>query len=237
MDSSTRVGGRGPGGAGISGKSLGVFTLLFFLAWGLRATVLFPLDQRVEPPLLRAVYAHGWKFAVWVLPAFVYVRAVAGRDPLAYMKLTTRPRRRGLFAAACASVLFFAAVILFESFTAGKNLDSLYRSTLPAFALTALGVSVSPVFEEILFRGFFLQAFRERMGFRGANLLAAALFVFVHWPHWLWAAGRPAWLVPVSASIFVLGVFLGLVLRWTDSLWPCVVVHVVNNVLASYLRA
>lgn len=239
MESSTGAGvaGRGPGRAGVSGGSLAVFILLFFAVWGLRATVLFPLDQRVEPPALRAVYGHAWKFAVWVVPAFVYVRARLGRPPLRFMKLTTRPRAKGVALAAAAAVLFFAGIILFEAFTSGRNLGPLYRAGLPAVAATLLAVAVSPVWEEIMFRGFLLNALWERAGFWRANLLTALLFVLVHWPHWLWAGGWRPSLVAVSASIFILALFLGLVLRWTNSLWPCVFVHVANNFLSSFLRA
>lgn len=234
MDSSKRAGEAGRGA--VAGGPLAVFILLFFLVWGLRATVLFPLDGRIESTALRAVYAHGWKFAVWVLPAFVYARAVAGRPPLKFMKLTTRPRAKGLWYAAAASALFFGGIILFESLTSGKHLGALYGAGPAAIAAAALAVAVSPVFEEILFRGFLLNALWERAGFWRANLLTALLFVLVHWPHWLWTGGWQAWLAPVSVSIFILGLFLGLVLRWTNSLWPCVLVHVVNNFLSHFLR-
>ncbi|HWS55688.1 MAG TPA: CPBP family intramembrane glutamic endopeptidase [Pyrinomonadaceae bacterium] len=238
MDSVSGAGFAGRrAGAGVSGRSLFVFVLLFFAVWALRATVLFPLDERVEPPWLRAVYGHAWKFAVWVVPAYVYVRARSRRRPLEYMKLTTRPRAKGLLAAAVAAVLFFAGVILFEGFTSGRNLNPLWRAGLPAALSTLLAVAVSPVMEEILFRGFLLNALRERAGFWTANLLTALLFVLVHWPHWLWAGGWRPSLVAVSASILILALFLGLVLRWTNSLWPCVLVHVFNNFLSSFLRA
>lgn len=239
MDSVSGTGfaGRGSWGARGSGRPLFVFVLLFFAVWALRATVLFPLDQRVDSPALRAAYGHAWKFAVWVVPAFVFVRAWMGEPPLRYLKLTTRPRAKGLAVAAAAGLLFFSGIILFESFTSGRNLGPLYRAGLPAVVSTALAVSVSPVWEEILFRGFLLNALWERAGFWRANLLTALLFVLVHWPHWLWAGGFQPSLVPVSASVLILGLFLGLVLRWTNSLWPCVLLHAFNNFLSSFLRA
>ena len=74
------------------------------------------------------------------------------------------------------------------------------------------------------------------MGFLRADLLTSALFVLAHWPYWLWANGFSASMMVTSLSIFVLAVFLGHVLRWTNSLWPCVAVHVFNNFLNGFLR-
>ena len=39
----------------------------------------------------------------------------------------------------------------------------------------------------------------------------------------------------MSLSVFVVGVLLGYLLRLTGSLWPCVTVHVLNNISVSLL--
>lgn len=213
-----------------------VYLSLFFCVWALRATALFFVDENIRTDFGKAVYSNAVKLLVWVLPAFLYLKLYERRRPLRYLKLSTRPALNGLALAALASILFFSAVVIFERFTSGRNLESLYRASASAIGLALLSVLVSPLLEEILFRGFVLGELRERMSFLRADLLSAALFVLAHWPYWLWANGFSKAMLGTSLSIFILAVFLGYVLKWTNSLWPCVAVHVFNNFLNAFLR-
>jgi uncharacterized protein len=213
-----------------------VYLLLFFCAWALRATVLFFVDEGLRSDFGKAVYSNAVKLLVWVLPVFLYLKFYEKRRPLPYLKLTTRPEAKGLALAALGSVVFFAAVVVFERFTSGRNLASLYKASPPVVGLSLLSVAVSPLLEEIMFRGFVLREFWERTGFLRADVLASALFVLAHWPYWLWANGLSKAMLATSLSIFILSLFIGYVLKWTNSLWPCVAVHVFNNFLNSFLR-
>jgi uncharacterized protein len=91
------------------------------------------------------------------------------------------------------------------------------------------------LFEEILFRGFVLQQLCARLRFWPANLLTAALFMLAHLPHWLWTRG-PALSVWLDlAAVFGLACLFGYVVRRSDSLWPGVITHLVNNFLVAVL--
>lgn len=218
-------------------SALFLYLALFFCVWALRATVFFFVDEGIRTDFGKAVYSNAVKLLVWVVPVLLYLKFYEGRGPLRYLKLTTRPKPRGLALAALAAAVFFAAVVIFERLTSGRNLQSLYAASPPAVALTLLSVSASPVLEEIMFRGFVLGELWERVSFLRADLLASALFVLAHWPYWLWANGFGKVMLGTSLSIFVLSVFLGYVLKWTNSLWPCVAVHLFNNFLNAFLRA
>jgi uncharacterized protein len=92
----------------------------------------------------------------------------------------------------------------------------------PAEAVTAvlLVVIVAGVLEEMLFRGF-LQMSLERNGPPGkAVAVTAAVFSLLHFNPW--------W----EVQIFALGIALG-VLAWRGrSIWPCVVIHGLNNAIS-----
>jgi hypothetical protein len=116
-----------------------------------------------------------------------------------------------------------------------QSLTPLSRAA-PLVILGTLASSFfSPEFEELLFRGFVLPKLNESLPFWPANLLQAALFAAIHWPNWLWVGGLHWSLVPPSISIFILGVLLGWLTRRTNSIWPAVVVHMVNNFIAAFL--
>jgi CAAX protease family protein len=206
------------------------FVALFFLAWTLRATILYGIDTDIDSEAWRHVYSNAVKFALWVAPAFYYLRRVGAREPLRYLKLTTRPDRKGLPPAAFAVVIYFAIVVLFALFAQGRRAS-------PAVGGVALAsTAVSSLSEEILFRGFLLNQLNERLRFRTANVIAALLFALVHLPNWLWVRGFQAGLLFDLFGVFALALFLGYLLRATNTLWPCVFAHVLNNFLAGLLR-
>ncbi len=92
-------------------------------------------------------------------------------------------------------------------------------------ALTLAVVSIGPLVEELLFRGVLLSALLRRLRAGWAALASAALFALVHLPdlHWLWYA------VP---NLVLLGVVLAWLRLRSGSLWPAVIAHACNNLLA-----
>ena len=212
-----------------------VFILLFFAVWTVRATVLFFVDERIHSEVFSSVYSNAVKFLVWVVPAFVYLRRVERRPALVSLKLTTPINKRGLVYAVVISALYFAATVVFETRVGGKNLDALVAAS-PAAWLRALAfIFFSPISEEILFRGFVLGEFSERLKFWAANLITAVLFTLIHWPFWIWRYGFQGPVLHTSAGIFLLALLLGYVVRLTNSLWPAVALHIANNLLSHFL--
>ena len=80
-----------------------------------------------------------------------------------------------------------------------------------------VGVIFAPIVEEIFFRGFLFQGFRQRYGWVTATLLSSAIF----------AAGHldPVALIPT----FVLGAVLAYVYHRSNSVWPGIILHFLVN--------
>ena len=85
--------------------------------------------------------------------------------------------------------------------------------------LQALAV-VTPLSEELLFRGFALRGMIRSIGPGPAVVATALLFSVLHL--------KPEVMIP----IFITGLALGLLRVKTGSLWPCVVAHAGQNALA-----
>lgn len=92
-------------------------------------------------------------------------------------------------------------------------------------ALTLVVVSIGPLVEEVLFRGLLLSALLRRLRAAWAVLASAAVFALVHLPdlHWLWYA---------LPNLALLGVALAWLRLRSRSLWPSVIAHSCNNLLA-----
>ena len=85
--------------------------------------------------------------------------------------------------------------------------------------LQALAV-VTPVSEEVLFRGFVLRGLLPSIGAGPAVVATALLFSVLHL--------EPQVMIP----IFVTGLALGLLYVRTGSVWPCIAAHAGQNTLA-----
>jgi CAAX protease family protein len=94
------------------------------------------------------------------------------------------------------------------------------KSTVLAIVTGVFVIAVAPPVEEFFFRGFLYQAFRNRIGIAGGSILSGVIFGAIH--------TKPDYFVPLAT----LGTLLALLFEKTDSIWPCILVHAVNNALA-----
>lgn len=98
-------------------------------------------------------------------------------------------------------------------------------SPLLRLLLAVLVVTLGPLVEEVLFRGLLLSALLHRLGRGWAIALSALAFGLVHLPdlNYLWYA------VP---NLILLGVALAWLRLHAASLWPAVLAHGINNLIA-----
>jgi membrane protease YdiL (CAAX protease family) len=91
--------------------------------------------------------------------------------------------------------------------------------------LALLVVSIGPLVEELLFRSVLLSAIARYTGNGIAIAVSAALFACVHLPDlsFLWYA---------LPNLFLLGLILGWLRVQSGSIWPAVLAHGMNNLLA-----
>jgi membrane protease YdiL (CAAX protease family) len=167
----------------------------------------------------------------FVLAAVIF--AHVGRRTVQAWQLGLRPPRMRwrraalLIAALLFGFLAFSAIwaAILDVHAKEKLLEQLGANEGAALlALSAaLTCVLAPICEEILFRGFIFQALRSWRGTWPAAAITGLVFGGIH------AGSAPAVdLVPLAA----LGFGLCLLYRYTDSLYPCIVAHSLNNSLA-----
>ncbi len=165
--------------------------------------------------------------------ALVWLLAMrAWRPPLALLGLTppeTSPVRTVLLAVAAmvcslgfAQLYTMTVMVLDWNALAPGGLPSnlLLPGGMAIFSVIALAV-VTPVAEEIFFRGFVLRGLANHWGFPWGLVISSLVFAGLHF--------SPALLLPV----FVTGLLLGVLYRSTGSLWPCIAVHAAQNLVAT----
>ncbi|MBN1674391.1 MAG: CPBP family intramembrane metalloprotease [Kiritimatiellae bacterium] len=102
-------------------------------------------------------------------------------------------------------------------------LQDLFKALRSAGGVSFVALILLPALaEEVLFRGVMLRGFLRLYSVRTAVLVSALLFALIH----------------VNPYQMPLSFVLGLVTAWlfirTRSLWPCILLHGLNNLLALY---
>jgi hypothetical protein len=174
-----------------------------------------------EATLLYALINITHRLLIWALPVFVYLRFVDQKHPVEYLKLKQNWKRGMLIGLTLTALNFLSSLARFGA--PHPNLRSVTWNSI-------LGTSLLIGFvEEIPYRGFILQKFQERYGFWVANLFSSLLFLSMHLPGWISLHLLKAETV---IFVFVFGVLMAIVFRYSNSLWSAIVAHSLNDFLS-----
>ncbi len=215
---------------------LAIYIVVFFLVWWLRAIVFIGIDQSIESAVWQNIYSNAVKFLIWVVPVFITLR-VSRLQPLKYLRLTTLLNRKGLMIGAVVTLAWFCLVVVGESLVQQRSAGTLLTAKSAQWLGILAGVFVSPIWEEILCRGFFLNRLNESMGFWKANVVAGLLFMLAHWPYWISKFGFTPEVIKNSVNVFLLGCLFGWLMKKTNSLWPAIGAHIANNFLSGLIHS
>jgi uncharacterized protein len=163
--------------------------------------------------------------------AAVWCARIGGRSVRSW-QFGLRPPGVGWRRAAGIILLLLVAFIVLDAIwaeilhpTKEKLLETLgtKESTSLLVLSAALTCVAAPIGEEMLFRGYMFTALRNWRGTMPAAVITGLLFGAVH------VLSAPVLdLLPLAA----LGFGLCLLYRYTGSLYPCIVAHVLNNTIA-----
>jgi hypothetical protein len=127
--------------------------------------------------------------------------------------------------------LFATATALAKLLGAEKPtaLEQLINSSLAArYMIAALAVFTAPFVEEFVYRGLLFSALQRTIGVKAAVVFVLALFTLIHVPQYWPNAG-------VIAAVGLLSIVLTVVRAKTGRLLPCVVIHLVFNLIQAVL--
>lgn len=154
----------------------------------------------------------------------LYITYVNQCNPLAYLKLTANIGKGLLWA--LAGCIWFTLAISYRHFFQGLPFNHLgFDTWLNMIILVGF-------FEEIPMRGLVFQKLNEFMGFWQASLLSSFLFVCLHFPYWISIGKSPLYFLSAGLYIFVFACILCFVLKRSGSLWACIIIHGLNDLLS-----
>jgi membrane protease YdiL (CAAX protease family) len=101
--------------------------------------------------------------------------------------------------------------------TQGEQIFQFFSELENPLALLIVGVVLAPIVEEVFFRGFLFNGFRQHFGWNKAALLSAFIFSLAHL--------QLVTLIPT----FILGYLLAFMFHKSNSLWPGIILHFLVN--------
>ncbi len=206
---------------------LAAYCACFYGMWAVAEGLVWPMLGRAvtNPYGLQLLKSGLIKNAVWTLPAWLLMARFRGAlaiDPRALLRPFAAWRR-------CLPV--FAALTACVLITAMRTRRKLALS--PAFSgeqlIVALFVGVT---EEMVFRGWLLNATLPLLGRWPAVLLNAALFLLIHFPVW---AAKGVLLENLAGGAFLGIMALSILFGWamirSENLWVPVAMHMFYDLL------
>jgi len=225
-------------------RALLLLVAVLLVLWTFWSTQILPLLAPVEGAS-HALRSVGVRLGLWVLPCGIYLWWRHGRRALDGLRLGLPPTR----------VHWFVAVVIVTLASLAVSLDVARKLALPLAEVwlrfldqVALTFPTAELFEELVFRSVILSemlalwgadrsAGRSRAMARRrawlANLAASLVFVGLHWPWWIFTEGLGQRFLLNTAGVFLISLVLGILFIGSRSVWPCVLLHVVNNTLSA----
>lgn len=177
-----------------------------------------PVKELAENPLVALGAQSATELAILIfMAAWIGRRSLQGFWKAIHWNWSVR-RVPGMLVGGVALALFVDFTSRYLPIPKSLPVEKFFTDAATAYLMSALGVILAPLLEELFFRGLFYPLARRTVGVMPAILLTAILFAFIHGAQlgYAWAP---------LLSIFVVGVVLTLVRQLTESVSASYLVH------------
>lgn len=200
--------------------AIGISYIVFTAGWYLRETY---IDFSYLSPYLEACINFVIYGIWWSGFSFLLIHCFEKRLNLDLKVIfTKKPHKKTLLIAIpIILIYYFICWVL-------AGLQFSFEMNWLDYLLTVVGVGI---FEESVFRGWFLNAWSMIVKEKYANIISAAMFVFIHYPRWFQLERTLGDIVYGSVYVFVLGVLFGIIFRKNRSIWTSAILHSVWDAL------
>ena len=211
----------------LSALHIGIYLVALFAVWSVKELIIRPVFLDNLDDTICQIVEPTMKMLLWALPALLLIRYYQD-DMQTSLKdmLTTRPRL-------ALSALMTMLLVLTALVNVRAALGEL-RIRPESISVELIDVVVVAGFaEEIVFRGFLLNATLKRMKLWPAMILNGALFALIHYPIWINSGFGIAAILSSTPGIMILGVFFSYAFANTGSIFVPILLHMIWNSIIS----
>jgi membrane protease YdiL (CAAX protease family) len=196
---------------------VGIF-LLVLIDVGLLAAVSLGFGDRLAQSA--GLILIQLAYLIPLLVVFAYRRVHPGALGFGRFEWSTLGIGCGLLVASYVIILAHNAVLMLLGVdTQGDQILELFAALDSPVWFILVGVVFAPLVEELFFRGFLFQGFRQKYGWVKGALLSSVIFGVAHLD--------PVAFIPTS----ILGFLLAYMYHRSNSVWPPIILHVLVNAL------
>jgi len=206
-----------------------IYLIIFFAVWSVRELVIQPVFLSPLSNITSEIIGEAIKLLVWTLPAILLIRHYKNDMSIGLMEMfTTKPK---WFKDAPILLLVFIPILQALVTHGTIAIDPNFNPTRLIGAVIFVGIT-----EELVFRGFLLNAFLKRLEMKRAIALNEVLFVLIHYPIWIYQ-GLELSVFPISSlSVFIFGVLFSYSFIKTRNIFVPITLHMITNLLTMLLH-
>jgi membrane protease YdiL (CAAX protease family) len=204
---------------------IGLYLLVFFAVWSAYAIAIYPVLLDSLEYLVVELADAAIKLLVWTLPAVLLIRRY--QDDICiglHEMLTTKPKWF-----INVSVLLLAALVPLIEALVLHGAIRIRSDFTPAMLIGT--VAFVGITEEVVFRGFLLNALLKRMKLWPAVMINAALFSLIHYPGYISQGLHFTTSFVSSITLFTLSMFFAFSFIKTRNIIVPVILHMTWNML------
>ena len=212
----------------LSTLHIAVYLVVFFTVWSVRELVIQPVFLSPLSDVASAIIGETIKLLVWVLPAVLLIRHFHNDMWIGLHNMfTTKPK---WFQGAPLLLLVFVPILQSLIHNGTIAIHPYFEPTSLIGAVLFVGIT-----EELVFRGFLLNAFLRKMKMRYAVALDAVLFLLIHYPIWIYRGLGSSEILMASTIVPVLSVLFAYSFIKTKNILVPIVLHMIWNLLTIIL--
>lgn len=168
------------------------------------------------------------KLIIWILPIFIIIKFYIKKPIISYLALSYSSR--GIQIGIVFGLIFIGLSFFIDIFARGFALPLITAGFINA-------ILISPLFEEVVFRGFVLGSLQKtKISFWLANGIAALMFLGIHLPGWYFMGSLTSISVITLISIVLIGLIAGYAKEKSGSTWASIFFHFINNLYSAFIK-
>lgn len=207
-------------------KITGLF-LFFFLLWGARIVFLSPLIDGIFPKWEEAFLTSGIKSILWLGFGLFFIRRYDCVLPIKMKAMFTEKINGKLLLSLSGIFLAYQLAGMLLRHRGFYISPSFHPSDLLGMFLLV------GILEEVVFRGWFMNALSACMPETKANVVSALFFMVIHYPRYFYEGTfRFPGILFTSVFLFSIGLVFGWVFRQNRCIWTPAILHSVWDLLA-----
>ncbi|WP_223902442.1 CPBP family intramembrane glutamic endopeptidase [Lactobacillus laiwuensis] len=211
----------------VPNKVLIIYLAIFYLWWTIEELAYWGYTSNTLPQVLLSSLV---KFITWSIPAFILIKKYSSQLKIEYPQMFKNHCRLWPYFAGIVIMLIYLAIILYLE-NGGFKINPQFKPSDFIDKFLIVGIT-----EELVFRGWILNALLKKMSTWLALIVNNLLFLCIHFPIWYQTHTLIENFTSGSfVTVFILGIIFGWLFIKSKNIWIPVTYHMLWDIIVTIL--